>query len=131
MPGPIVVSKTATCTILFGSTLVDLGAHIIGVEPTEDVEVVDVRTFANPKGQDFGNQTDGLTLSLKWSPDLYAALAPYKNTEGALVFKYATTAPAGIRATIKYGAVPWGSFNLGEVVEVSLPCIVIGDITYT
>lgn len=126
-----IICKNPTCTITFGSTVVDISDHLVRVTPSTDPEIVDNRTFANPSGQDFGNTTNGMTLSLGWSPTLYAALAPFIDTQGSLVCKPIGTVNTAIRATVRYGAMPWGDIAPGERSEVELACIVDGDITYS
>lgn len=130
MPGPITV-RNPTCQITFGTTVVDLSAHLRTVEPTSETEIIDKRTFAAPKQRDFGAQTDGFNLGLTWSPDLYDALSPFTLTDGALVLKYSSAQTKAIRATVQFGNLPWGPFEHGTAVEVDLPLIVNGDITYS
>lgn len=130
MPGPI-ICRNPTCTFTFGAVVVDVSDHLQSVELTSEAEKVELRTFAKPKGADWGNQTDGITLNLMWSGDLYDALAPYVGVEGALACKPVGSVNRFIRATVKYGALPWGTFEVGQAVTVALPLIVAtGDITY-
>lgn len=126
-----IVCINPTCTITFGSTVVDISDHLRMVAPSTEVEIIDNRTFASPKQREFGNQTDDITLTLGWSPDLYTALAPYINTAGALVCKPRGAVSTAIRATVRYGAQPWGEIAHGTTSEVELPLIVDGDITYS
>lgn len=130
MAGPI-VCKDPTATFTFSGVVVDISDHVKTVEPSTEVEVVDVRTFAAPKAQDFGAETDTITLGLLWSGDLYDALLPYKNVEGAFVCKPKGAVNKAIRATAKFGRIPFGPIEHGQPIEADLELIVVGDITYS
>lgn len=130
MPAPIIV-RNPELKLTYGSTVVDLSAHCRGATPSDEPEIKDNRTFAEPTRQDFGNRTVGMTINLGWSPDLYDALAPYIGVEGQMAFKPVTPSTKAIRATVVFGALPWGAFTLGEASDVDLPLIVRGDITHS
>lgn len=130
MAGPI-TCKDPTATFTFGSTVVDISDHVKTVDPSTEVEVIDKRTFAAPKAQDFGNETEMITLGLLWSGDLYDALLPYKNVEGSFACKPVGTVNKAIRATVKFGRIPFGPIEHGQAVEAELELIVTDAISYS
>lgn len=130
MAGPI-VCKDPTAKFTFSGVVVDISDHVKTVEPSTEVEVVDVRTFASPKKQDFGAETEMITLGLLWSGDLYDALSPYKNVEGSFECKPKGAVNKAIRATVKFGRIPFGSIEHGQPVEADLELIVTDAISYS
>lgn len=130
MAGPI-VCKDPVATFTFSGTVVDISAHVKTVEPSTEVEIVDVRTFANPKLQDFGAQTESISLGLLWSGDLYDALLPYIGVEGAFACKPKGAVNKAIRATAKFGRMPFGPIEHGQAIEADLELIVTDAITYS
>jgi len=130
MAGPI-VCKDPTAKFTFSGVVVDISDHVKTVEPSTEVEVVDKRTFAAPKAQDFGNETEMITLGLLWSGDLYDALVPYKNIEGSFECKPKGAVNKGIRATVKFGRIPFGPIEHGQPIEADLELIVTDAISYS
>lgn len=130
MAGPI-VCKDPTAKFTFSGVVVDISDHVKTVDPTTEVETVDVRTFANPKAQDFGAQTDGITLGMLWSGDLYDALAPYVGVEGSFECKPKGAVNKAIRATAKFGRLPFGPIEHGQPIEADLELIVVGSLSYS
>lgn len=130
MAGPI-VCKDPTAKFTFSGVVVDISDHVKTVEPSTEVEMVDVRTFAKPKLQDFGNETETITLGLLWSGDLYDALLPYKNVEGSFECKPKGAVNKAIRATVKYGRIPFGPIESGQPIEADLELIVTDAISYS
>ena len=130
MAGPI-VCKDPTATFTFSDVVVDISDHVKTVEPSTEVEVVDVRTFAAPKAQDFGAETEMITLGLLWSGDLYDALLPYKNVEGAFACNPKGAVNKAIRATVKFGRLPFGPVEHGQPIEADLELIVTDAISYS
>lgn len=129
--GKPIVCINPSCTITFGSTILDISDHLRTVTPNSEVEVIENRTFAAPKQRDFGNQTDDFTLGLGWSGDLHAALLPFVGIAGQLVCKPVGAVNKAYRATVRFGAMPYGEVAHGATVETELPLIVDGDISYS
>lgn len=132
MPDPRIVGPgTTSCVFTFGAITVDVSEWCVAVQPSSEAETVDMRTFANPKAQDVGAVTDGITVALLWGPGLYDALLPYVGVEGTIRWKTKTADTRWGRATVKYGALPWGEFRTGQRIEADLVCVVTtGDIYY-
>lgn len=124
-----IITRNPTCTITFGSTVVDIGEHVRTVTPADDVNIVENRTFARPDGRDFGNHTKGITLGLGWSSELYDALSPYVDVPGTLRLKPRSTDTRVITATVRYGTLPWGDFTDGEAADGEVELIADSDIT--
>ena len=133
MVASVVGGPLAEAKITFsGPTVVDLSPYCIAFEPGSEVETVDLGVFSDPKASDTGRVTDTLTLALLWSPALYDALAPFVGSTGTFAGKYTTADTRAVRATVKYGTLPWGRFELGQRVEVDLVlAITTGGITYS
>ncbi len=129
MAGPI-ICKDPTAKITFSGVVVDISDHVKTVDPSTEVEIVDKRTFAAPKAQGFGAQTDSITLGLLWSTDLYDTLLPYVNVEGSFECKPRGAVNKAIRATVMFGRIPFGPIEHGQPIEADLELIVTtGDIT--
>lgn len=129
----IVTGKLAEAKITFpGPVVVDLSAYTIAFEPSSEVETVDLGVFSDPKASDTGRVTDSLTLAMLWSPQLYDALSPYVDIAGTFAGKYTVGDTRAVRATVKFGTLPWGRFEIGTRVEVDLVLVVTtGGITYS
>lgn len=130
MPEPTVL-RDPELIITFGGTPVDLSEWTKRVSPASEVESLDARTFAHPKRMLNGQVTDSLTVTALWAPELYAAMLPYIDQEGEMAFKPDSGDSEAIRATVSYATLPWGDFELGQVVEVSISLAVLSDITYS
>jgi hypothetical protein len=101
------------------------------VEPSADVEELDVGTFCTPNATDQGKISESIVVSLLWSEGLYDALQPYVGQTGHLVYKPVPGATAkALQADVKYSVMPWGRFEIGARVEVDLPLAVLTPITY-
>lgn len=110
---------------------VDLSCYAFAVEPSSDVEELDIGTFCTPNATDQGKISESIVVSMLWSEDVYAELAPYIGQAGKLVYKPVPGATAkALQADVKYSTMPWGRFEIGARVEVDLPLAVLSPITY-
>ena len=125
------ILREPSLIITFGAVPVDLSEWAKSVVPAAEVEKVDARTFAHPKRMKNGAITESLTVTLLWAPELYAALLPFIDTEGVMAFKADASDTMAMRATVAYAVLPWGPFELGSTVEVTLDLEVLSDITYS
>lgn len=116
--------------IRFGAALVDLSAYVVAVEPSSEAESIDIGTFATPNATDVGKVTDAITVACLWSPEMYAALSAHIDEEGLLIFQPDADTAEAIQATVKYGTIPWGRFEVGARVEGDLVLAVLSAITY-
>lgn len=115
----MIVCNEPSCTITFGVTPVVLDDYLVAVDVQAASEVVDGRTFGKPRRSRMGGGTDTITLALRWSQELYAALKPHERVLGSLVL---TPVVGGdtIEADVRFGVVPFGQYKPGEAVEVDL-----------
>ena len=130
---PLIVREgelTIEYTLPTAST-VDLSCYAFAVEPSSDVEELDIGTFCTPNATDQGKISESIVVSMLWSEDLYAALQPHVGQEGHLVYKPSGAAGTkALQADVKYSTMPWGRFEIGARVEVDLPLAVLSPITY-
>lgn len=84
-------------------------------------EVVDVRTFGDPRISEAGGGIDTVTLALLWSQELYALMLPWEGEQGTLyLFPEAATQVPRYVATVGYDVAPLGRLAIGEKVESDL-----------
>lgn len=127
---PLVV-RQPTVIIDFAGTAVDLSCYAYGVDIGSDVDTIDTGTFCTPNATDQGRVTETIVVNLLWEDALYALLQPHLGVEGHLEFVPSPAAGAkAIQADVKYVAMPWGAFTLGERVEADLTLSVLSPITY-
>jgi len=131
---PIVV-RNAHVHITYGTgnppvapyTVVDLSCDAVAVEIGSDTENVDVGTFCAPTASDLGRTTYTAVLSALWSPELYAKLAPHVGQTGWLALNpdQGLTPAKFVHFRTRYGALPWGRFEIGQRVDVDLALAVL------
>lgn len=110
---------------------VDLACYAFAVEPSADVEELDVGTFCTPNATDQGKISESIVISMLWSSGLYADLSPYVGQTGHLVYKPVPgAAELALQADVKFSVMPWGRFEIGTRVEVDLPLAVLTPIVY-
>lgn len=112
--------------------VVDLSCDAVAVEIGADTENIDVGTFCAPTASDLGRTQYTGVLSGLWSPELYAKLAPHVGQVGWLALNPdQTITPAKfIHFRTRYGALPWGRFEIGQRVEVDLALAVLDSPVY-
>ena len=134
MATPPLIVRDGELTIEFTTptaSTVDLSCYAFAVEPSSDVEELDIGTFCTPNATDQGKVTESIVISMLWSEDLYTALQPHIGQEGHLVYKPVPGPTAkALQADVKYSTMPWGRFEIGARVEVDLPLAVLSPITY-
>jgi hypothetical protein len=113
---------------------VDLSCDAFALEITTDTETIDLGTFCNPTASDLGKTTYSAVLSLLWSNELYTKLFDHVGEVGSINFgTVAGTTPdhGHITFQTKFGALPWGRFEIGQRVESELPLAVLSTPVWT
>jgi hypothetical protein len=126
----LIVREPTLVITYTGPVAVDLSNYLVAAEMTSEAEMVDVGTFGAPMGQDTGRRSDSITLALLWSDALHTLLAAHVNAEGDLVFTPDSGDASTLTCKVKYGAVPYGRFELGQKVEVDLVLAIVDELTY-
>lgn len=124
------IIKTPTVTIDWGSGAVDYSDYCMAADVQSPASAVDDRTFGAPHATDSVVGAESITLSLRWSDALMAALDTVTETEGDLIL---TPVASGgtITATVKFSKVPMASMKIGEQVETELVLAVTDEIDWT
>ena len=90
-----------------------------------DVEELDSRTFCAPGATEVGAVTDSLVIGLLWSEEVDDILRPLIGEEVWFEFKDNSAETEVKQFKSRFGAVPFGRHEVGQLVEVDLACAVL------
>ncbi len=105
----------------------DLSCAVRYWDHTGDQEELDARTFCNPGGTEVGAVSHGLTVGLYWSEELDATLRPLAGAEVQFEFKDNDDDTQVVAIRSRFGVLPFGRHEVGQLVEVDLVCAVLSD----
>ncbi len=108
----------------------ELDTWITGFTPSDEPDVLDMGTFANPTATDHGRSQATIECRFRWAPELVAELEPLLDTELLFLGRANSSDTKAVKAHVKFARLPWGDFNVGENPEVTLTLIVLDSITY-
>ena len=130
--GPTVV-RTPTATLVedpAGTPVKhDLSCAVRWWEHTGDQEELEARTFCNPGGSEVGAVSHGLTIGFYWSEELDATMRPLVGEEVQWEFLDNTDDTQVVAIRSRFGVLPFGRHEVGQLVEVDLVCAVLADPT--
>lgn len=129
MPGSVLRTPEAS---LWTSAQVEweLDTWITGFTPSDEPDVLDMGTFAFPGATEHGRSQKSIECRFRWAPELVTVLQPLLDTELLFLGRANSSDTKAVKAHVKFAALPWGDFNVGENPEVSMTLIVTDDITY-
>lgn len=108
----------------------ELDTWITGFTPSDEPDVLDMGTFAFPNATEHGRSQASIECRFRWAPELVTVLEPLLNTELLFLGRANASDTKAVKAHVKFAALPWGDFNVGENPEVTLNLIVTDAITY-
>lgn len=108
----------------------ELDTWITGFTPSDEPDVLDMGTFAYPNATEHGRSQASIECRFRWAPELVTVLEPLLNTELLFLGRANSSDTKAVKAHVKFAALPWGDFNVGENPEVTLNLIVTDSIGY-
>src|SRR6188472_1763489 len=120
MPPAVANTPEASLWSSGGNVEHELDLWITGFTPSDEPDLIDMGTFANPTATDYGRSQATITCRFRWAPDLVDVLSPLKNAALLFVGRQNSTDTSAVMAHVKFKALPWGDFNVGESTEVEL-----------
>jgi hypothetical protein len=130
MPGSVLRTPEASLWSSGGDVEHELDTWITGFTPSDEPDVLDMGTFAYPNATEHGRSQASIECRFRWAPELADLLEPLKNTALLFIGRANSTETKAVKAHVKFAALPWGDFNVGENPEVTLNLIVTDAITY-
>lgn len=130
MAGPVVANTPEASLWTEANVEHELDLWITGFTPSDEPDQIDMGTFANPNATDYGRSQQSITCRFRWAPDLADMLAPLRDTKLLFIGRQNASDTKAVTAHVKFKALPWGDFNVGESVEVELTLAVTDAIDY-
>jgi len=125
------IIKSPTITLDFtGASPVDVSDYVISAEFDTAHSAVDDRTFGAPHASDSVSGVHSVTLAMRWSDALMAAMDTYTETDIDMIL---TPVASGgtITGTVKYSFIPLPSVKIGEQAECELVLAVTDTLDWT
>lgn len=131
MAGPVIANTPEASLWSSGGTVEhELDLWITGFTPSDEPDLIDMGTFANPNATDYGRSQASIVCRLRWAPDLASMLEPLKGQDLKFIGRQNSTDTDAVQAHVKFARLPWGDFNVGESTEVELTLAVTDEISY-
>ena len=129
------VPRTPTATIVEDpdgtAVLHDISCAVQFWDHSADVEELDASTFCSPGATETGRVTDSLVIGLRWSDELYDTLNLLVG-EVCLFEGLDNTGDTDVsQFRIRFGAVPFGRHEAGQLIDIELACAVLATPTRT
>lgn len=124
------VINDPTVSLVSESATVDLSDYVVGVDVDNQAAPVDVGTFATPNAQKSGRVQTNVTLSLLWSEGLMDDLEALVGVPLTMQLIPDGAYTKSVQVPCEFGALPFGTFALGERVEVDLPLAVTAAVDW-
>ena len=107
----------------------DISCAVQYFDASADVEELDASTYCKPGATETGKVTNSLVIGLRWSEELYNLLEPLVGT--AVNFEVLANEgdTNGAIFNIRFGAVPFGRWEVGQLIDVELACAVLTEPT--
>jgi hypothetical protein len=130
MPPAVANTPEASLWSSGGNVEHELDLWITGFTPSDEPDLIDMGTFANPTATEFGRSQATIECRFRWGTDLVSLLSPLIDLPLLFIGRQNAADTSAVMAHVKFHKLPWGDFNVGESTEVTLTLAVTDAITY-
>lgn len=110
-------------------TNLDLSSYVRTVTVEEEAEQLDVGTFSNPRGIEYGRKSGTVTLAGAWGIDLVESTSAYVGVSTTLKIQPSAAISDYINATVSTGVPPWTEITADQMGEFQWVFNLLSDVT--